>query len=438
MGNEDKQEEKTKPRIVILYQGENATTYRKHVVERLKYYNAEPVEVAFNEEGYEDDVEINKRVIGDMMKCDGAIALLTKDTRAASACGNLWLEVGLWIGLKSRRTIRIIQEGQPDSWDKNEEWPVKLPSNMLGEYCPEFKTNDKLSELINVFVEKIRSVLRPSSNVDNHTEKGIFIDELKIKDILMKDSIAWGPGELYFCQERNEKNYECLYRKEMIVLLCEFLRMGECDWDHWLIEVCFHRLTHLCKVAVLVDYMETIKDPITRAEQRQKAIDEIHDIVSLLGSNAEKSLKWPSGKEAVTSSGWEKLKDYLVYRLNLAYCLKWHSVPNDRTRNSYIDDVNYFCAWAQELSNDDYKTHSYYKEGFIPFGSVNTASEMVLRFQNCLNIAKDISQSLSALKTEFFAQCCGAIENGTNILTDPSKFINSLRTIRGSLPAKSA
>lgn len=436
MSNEEKQEEKTKPRIAILYQGENATDYRKHVVERLKYCNAEPVEAAFNEEGHEDDVRINERVISDMMKCDGAIALLTKDTRAASACGNLWLEVGLWIGLKSRRTIRIIQEGQPDDWDagKDGEWPVKLPSNILGEFCPVFNTNDKLSELVAVFVEKMRDILRPSLNVDTHTEEGVFIDELKIIDVLMSDNAVWKPNDIHFCQDRKEK-YECSYRKETIGLLCEFLRMRECSWEDWLIEVCFHRLYHLCRAALQVDYMESIKDPVTQGDIRQSAIDEIHNILNLLCTTAGKLLKIPNGKSVTGSDEWHKLSGYLFYRLNLGYYSQWNILPDGKKREQHKEDMSFFCSWAKELAASDYKKHPYYNEGFKPlFPADATTSKMAGNFHKSSRVAKDISKALASLKNQCFSDSEKAIKKGINILNDHTQIVRSIQEIRSSLP----
>lgn len=434
MKTDKKQQEKIKPRIAIFYQGEEAKGYRQHIVEKLLECGAEPDEAIFNKKGHDDDVSFNKRVICLLSECDGAIALLTKDKRAASAYGNLWLEVGLWIGLKSSKTIRIFQEEQPDDWDvsKDGEWPVKLPSNMGWGNSPTFKTEDRLSELVIEFVEKIRGFLRPFSINGAHTEKGIYIDELKIKHILMNDNSVWEPSELHLCQNRDEK-YECHYRKETIGLLCEFFRMREYGWVHWLTEACFHRLSHLCKVAVLTDYMGNI--PILRAEQRQIAIDEIHEIVHLLGVTAEKFLKWPAGADVTARNKWEKLRVFLVYRLNLCYYLRERCASDDTARATYEENVKYFCSWAEELSKNDYTTNSYYYDGFEPFGVGNTASQqMAGRFQKCHRIARDISKSLALLGSEFFSECGDVIKESIDKLTDSEGITNSLKKIRRSFP----
>lgn len=422
-----------KPRIVILYQGPEGTPIRKHVLERLKHYGAEPVEVAFNEEALEDDIRINSRVISAFMKCDAAIALLTKDPRKSSAVGNLWLEVGLWIGLKSRETIRIFQQEHPDDWDvkKDGEWPVKLPSNILGESCPRFKTNEELSERVAVFVEKIRNKMRPHICVDTHTFDGVYRDGLKIKDILMNKQALWEPANLHLCQEREEEP-SCVYRKESIGLLCELFRMRQSSREHWLLEACFHRLRHLCKIAVVTDYMKA--DPFTSAEQRQKAIDEIHQIVNLLLSTAKELLIRPSVKGTTVDDEWERLRFYLNYRLNLTYYLRERSLPSKSVKKLHRQDVDFFCDWAKELADPNYKSLSYYNNGFKPFGPRNQEILAVRRYKKCQGIARGISNALAFLAYEFFSQCDNIINENVVALTDYRKITESIRKVRNGFP----
>ncbi|UCE46763.1 MAG: hypothetical protein JSW47_14260 [Phycisphaerales bacterium] len=435
MAEEEKGKAKIRPHILILYQGPRATDYRTHVVEKLKGCGAEPAEVAFDGETYRDDVKIYERVRNAIEECDAAIALVTLDLRAASAFGNLWFEIGQWLAVRPRQTIRIMRQAKPKDWDTTEgkEWPVRLPTDLEGDFSPEFRSNGDLTLCVERFVRHIRDLMSPHVTVDTHTEAGVFLDKFKIQDILVPESALWSPEEVHLCQER-PREPKCPYREESVGLLCELLRMRKHSWEHWLLEVCFQQLYHLSLDALNADYVKG--NVFEKTTKRQEAIDKIHEIVCLLVHTADDSMKWPAAKPIGSGDAWEKLSAYMLYRLNLGHYVREQSPPDDLAREMYRDDVSLFCSWAKQLARSDYKKHLYYEEGFAAMRrSRNTsATNMFRRFHKCHGIAEAVWKALATLRVEFFSACEHAIGKNVEKLTDGKLITQSMGKMRRSLP----
>ncbi|MFC1763617.1 hypothetical protein ACFL6U_16255 [Planctomycetota bacterium] len=418
------------PCVLILYQGDKATPFRKHIVERLEIAGCKPSALRYNEYDHNDGVALYERLEEAVEKCDAAVALVTLDEREASSCGNLWMEIGYWLGRKHRKTIKIMLQSQPSDWAKDIKWPVEPPSNIVGQHCPRFSDDKDLSTLITEYSNEVKDMLRKPQIGDTHTKDGIYIDRHKISEILLSDKAGINPEDLYECPIRNKK---CNYRKESISLLCEFLHMEEVSWLDWLASVFFNRLCHLCLKTVNTDYEGVINNPYYRRNSRCTSIDEIHNMVkSILG--AISYAKYPAGKPHNAKNKWEKLKDYLMYRLNLDYYRKW-GIPDEVTKESHKKDIESFCEWAKWWERGDYRQSDYYKNGFRPTGRSETIEEQEAeQFLDNGRFASRISKALNLHHATFRGEYTSAFSKSKMKLTNNTRIAQAIQVMCKHLP----
>ena len=72
-----------------------------------------------------------------------AFAILVEDARPASSAGNLFFEVGYWLGRREDRSVRVIRHGQVDP-----------PSNLDGTIIQEVKSDIEAAGVLRRHVEE--------------------------------------------------------------------------------------------------------------------------------------------------------------------------------------------------------------------------------------------------------------------------------------------
>lgn len=106
------------------------------------------LEAACNKEQFGDDVPIYARFLEVSPKFDLAFGILFEDKRSASSAGNLWLESGLWLGMRGESTYAGVTHGN-----------VSVPSNMQAWIFPPaasaLEAKEQLFKLVSRHIKRI-------------------------------------------------------------------------------------------------------------------------------------------------------------------------------------------------------------------------------------------------------------------------------------------
>jgi hypothetical protein len=163
---------KNKFTILLIFQGLRANRYVKHVRDLLSQREYCVLQTWDKSPNLQDDILSRFRT--DVDRSDAAICIVTPDLRAASTAGNLWLEIGLWCGLKSEHTLLVCAQDSPK---------VDLPSDIRGRVARRFKTETELDDDVLRHIGDVYdglSQVKDTPSIDD----GIYSDHLKVRDTL--------------------------------------------------------------------------------------------------------------------------------------------------------------------------------------------------------------------------------------------------------------
>ena len=132
-------------KVLQIYQGNNYSKFSGAVQDAVLQAQHVPYKVTDSPPNFGAH-DIYTRCRRAIIESDACIAVLTRDGRDASKAGNLWLEVGLWLGLKRADNLLLLLEDARN---------VEAPSDIPGYVSNRIKEPSDVSAPITRFLTNI-------------------------------------------------------------------------------------------------------------------------------------------------------------------------------------------------------------------------------------------------------------------------------------------
>lgn len=139
--------EKSNLRVLLLFQGGEATRYCHHLYNFLpKFTNPRITVCTLAATNGTVDQDLFAKLNGLVDNCDAAIAILTLDQRMASAVGDIWFEIGFWLARKGPETIMFACHESVES----------TPAYFSGYIIPRFDAAVELEAYVSRFINQLQ------------------------------------------------------------------------------------------------------------------------------------------------------------------------------------------------------------------------------------------------------------------------------------------
>lgn len=304
--------------VIVLFQGGLGESLAKSVCDGLRKanhpystYNINPFRLSDGENSA--DI-VHEKLIKTIKIYDNAIAIISFDPRPASSAGNIWMEIGLWCGVKSRSNLLICMQEHTD---------VKMISNMEGivqnsfKYDPNETTN--LSNASDTIIKKFYQFIQNQKE----TKSKNFLKEEAKKLAKIKNTILDGAdhiqdvSQLFICNKTGEP-INCDKKSVLFQFSSELMRMGKSSWEHNYIQFSLSEIGSILNLIVKTYQRELKdeKDKLYAYENRMELLRELRETVSKLLVFFKDTVQRDGYKEKLKPV--EKLKKYINYRIDIA------------------------------------------------------------------------------------------------------------------------
>lgn len=421
-------------KILVLYQGKDAKNVRQHVGEQLERAGVNPNRVT----NVEENTLTLQKFTELAQECNGAVAIIVPDERSASEAGNIWFELGYWLGVNSFDTILMCLQKAPDNYDFNNSgpWPVKQISNLEGYPRCEFQEPKDLDVHIVRFVNKLKDKLKPYNPQIRHDENGVYNEQLKIKDSILRGMNGCNPSDLQKCPDRTGEP-ECLYRKQSLCLIAELFRIGRFNKEYAAFESCLYRIAHNCTQILATNDQDELRESERHSKRRQLMRD-LQGLIEELHEAGEQLLRRDESYNENPMSVWEHIERFLEYRYRVYKVNQWLITgESDITENieQCKENVTKFCKWAQIVNSEIYKQTRFYKEGYYQFVNENDEAEMMLT--SGVELASEIGHVLTEQGQLYYGQCNKVINTNLARITRNRNIQEIFKEIRKNFPHNS-
>lgn len=403
------------PQVLIIYQGEEKERSQQfvehiaNIVNSCQYFKPEVINYGPN--------TFDKKILDEfyslVYQCDLAIAILLKDGRKASEAGNLWLELGIWCGIKSPNNLLFFVEDSEGA---------KFPSDVGGILIPRFKKPEDLDGEIHEFLFNYNKSSFESKNT--HDNDGNYLDNFKIKDtITNRSGTIQDISSLFLC---NKEDSECTYRQELFYFISELLRMGRSNYEHAIIEKCLFLISKLID-RIITTYYYTGQRKMMAKNERQTLMLELDNIFQILYQTGEKLLERTDSNKTPEKDVWQRIKYYLNYRLTIAQ-------KNQNPNNTFYglrysgEQLNEFIKWCKQYHDTDSNLHD------TLFCPEKKEDKLIETMDNHGRLARIMAWELERLGRDYFYTCREIISSGLKEIEHVSHIPHKLMNIRNKLP----
>ena len=414
----DNQPSRPRASVLLLYQGDIAhDVVDQLLLEFRKHSDFELIKVSDNDGTF--DVELVNECTDKIQNCKAAIAVVAPDPRNSIKAGNIWFEIGLWCGLRSKDTLwfAVAEEVGDD-----------LPTDVVGHAEPRFKSVDQLCKQILGFL-------------DNLSRRGAFgeVDtdydaEQKVYDTIVRRwNSAGNTNRLYQCGNRKDGT-DCAYRREFTRFLSELLRMGRSNREHAVIEDCIHQMPQILESIIPTlsgSRLTEIKNPVA-VPKRRTEIRKLTKVLRRLRQTSELLLE---RKNRPGTEPWQRVYHYLCYRMEVA-----QKVTDNDLRNRLQEDtvslpdllsgLPDFIKWAANCED----ASSGYGNSVIYVASVKDANEHMSRLYDMLRMTTGIGIVLEYFGQVYFGLCRDIIKTGLAQAGGMASMPTKVEGIRRGLP----
>ncbi len=437
-------------RVLILYQGKESGRFLK---DAKNYINEQQIssrvagKIQFHceklSEGGDRDFSENiyQKLLEKIQSCDYAVALVTYDKRFASLAGNLWLEIGLWCGIKDPKSIMVLVQDVPDDWNEDLKgpFPVDVPSNIKGQVATRFKNTDALKKSIlefvirkisKIFEEQIKVAMKKKQDTESSTEDEPDSAGTVYAEKLDKISYSFFQGkkepedieDFLLCNNPED----CQYHKgELYSFSSELLRICKDSWEYDKI------FTYLWKIGYWLNSLTDTKNPPDKEKRiyyHQQLIPTLKSLVSWIEGLIKKS-------DNSDLKVWEKLQMYFEYRILLfaKYEEKFekkvpkflHAVSLKKLK----DGIGIFTKWAQSyLDNPEQYNIP------VPVKKKSLSNPRIEKMDNAKEFTMDMSILLEFFWRKYNDNCLTLIDEELNGVQDKLEMAEKLNTISNKFP----
>jgi hypothetical protein len=389
-----------KPTIWLIYQGVEGEG-----LSELLELEAKTLKCRVNKTSREQlrGESVFDQVVADCTTCDAVIAVAAEDQRHASTAGNLWFEVGLWMGKRDRSLLRILRHTS-----------VVLPSDIA---CLRNEAFDSEESLKTAFVRQVRDLEQQLLNSPPRSNS-----RKKIQAVFdTKRDTRWLQPDSYRCYRQHEFEHPCEFRESVLEFSAELLRMGRANHERHTIEDSFAR--------VAFAGAQLLVEGLSRSMRGRYVTDLLRDRNSLMETvsavfNTGRRSTYPDPKS--TEERFVLfLKDKLACASRMAKTLSLPGPMNGKYISSRAQEVDAVWSWLQNLDSDKYK-----KDLHESLGNTSFTDELHSRMEFCY----DASVILQSLNWHYFRTCRESLLPCLQSDRDPMDVHLVMRTAIDELP----
>ena len=348
-------------RLLIIYQGDQASLFRDHAVRFLRNIPKDGTvstgEVAFGGNSLSHSVLAS--FLKEVDACDAAIALVTEDPRAASTAGNLWFELGYWAGQKGTDKLLVMLQDK-DELGKDRPM-VTMISDLIGQVAPRFGKEKDMNDPLRAFVDVLRNKMFQGFGGPTHDSSGRYRNEKKIKDTLSCSSPNWTFELNTQCLQKPES--KCIVNSSSLVFMSELMRMGRSNREASSIQVRLYVIGYLCDALIHLDYeSESSVDQFVKRvmlmDALGDAIKELHDTANDLLVRSDANRPTPNHWQ------WERLEKYISHRVKKSSA-NVELFGQDLRAKWLVEAAGRFVNWMRKYA-DGYTQMTMYSHRFRP------------------------------------------------------------------------
>lgn len=401
-----------KPLVVwVIYQGKDAEPYINKLsrnFSRLQHEN----EVIFHLSEYNfvsAGVNIFNSINEDIDKCDAAVALVTNDDRKASEAGNIWLEIGMWIGKKNSDDLLICVHKDITSG---------LISDLGGIHAPTFDSGND-AELWGLIQEHVYRIKEKYSSKETKTTEVAYSANNKIHEIFEPPDNRWLITETYKCYRQNG---HCSFRENSLEFSAELLRMGRVNYDRFSVICILFQIGESAKN--FIDIVSTYK---TNFRHYYKVLKDGFNLLLLKIDTLFKARK-----------DCNILEEFIKSHIECASVL----CKSDRLTTSFgSSDYRELDTMAQK-TKDYFKWAKKFVRKEITFDNIDKMRlERKNDFKNWMHelerwgyYSTEIAQTLESLGNNYFQSCRHNLKSNISKIGNPKKMHQELKNAVNSLP----
>jgi hypothetical protein len=408
--------EHTKVCTLLVYQGEEAGSFIRHIKDLLTQRQILYRVTSQDPDNMEND--IYRRFYDVALGCEAAISIVTRDARPASKAGNLWLETGLWLGLKSESTLMLCVQKHQD---------VEVPSDLLGRVGCRFVSEKDLDQYILSHIHYVEKKLRG----EQYPLKEEYAFQSRIRDTLIPTLSVEEKEMLSHCAiDGNQR--ECVHKRESLRFISELLRMGKVSREYCVLTECLLQIARFSAETLATDELDTT--PIERRRERHTRMKKLDESLKRLQKGAQRLLTRSHQADQLESE-WERLERYFSYRLSCANDLQTKNLTKSEIKE-LEESTQAFLEWAQDYLQH-YKKWKYFNDG-CPRGERGVDHEAEREANRVLDYGAEYAQNvgflLRSIADQYFMGCRTAIKHSITNSTELERLPMAFHDIRENFP----
>ncbi len=327
---------KMRPKALILYQGQNSSPLKEETVSYLstqKHFDP----ITLNDGNNAFGQILYAKLIGTLANCQIAIALITPDPRPSSSSGNIWIEIGLWCGIKSPNSLLMLAH----------EDVTDLPSNILGNVIKRFNSIDTVKSAISDFISVAFSQNQiPYINIYNN------FDEIATKISYGFTERMHDIASIHQLLKCDDHNVNCFHKENLYHFGSELMRIRTTMREHFTIQYCLSRIEYY------ISRIEQLRSPKDEDLRLIKA-EHLYQLISFMKTFSKEHLVRTTDEKDFDPI--QRLKQFLEYRLQVARKQQLRGVKFQGigSANSIMLHLDSFIKWLDEsLEHQEKYDHS--------------------------------------------------------------------------------
>jgi hypothetical protein len=421
-------------KVLIVYQGDSSSEFRKHIVEIITEYNqkvdnANITPMLFKGGGDSFESATYKHLRKYIISCDAAIAIVSSDKRYSSSAGNLWFEMGLWCGINLEKNLLVLVQEQPSNYDEqtNGKFPVDAPSNIVGQTAPRFKTKKGIDGPVNRFIgnklaDKLKSIAKKTAP---------FTCKDKIISTIARAYSVDDIENFYKCP--NDDQYCTDNKFELYCTISELMRMENCNGEHGIIQHGISKIENLLDRIITLGVEYGAHGPKGNQEFRRQSImliaNNLYSSLIEFSDNLRNLVVRESYDDKLDA--WGRFKMFCVYRIQVAAKLFNHNhnlIKGVELQKTYRG-IDSFVLWANDYLREKHKYIDPLLKLVLP-----KRDENLEKLQDIKDFVSGLYHILDVIYSENFLMYFASFKENDTVIDNVQDLPGELEKIRNNFP----